>query len=576
MKSELPDSYGFLILIILGLWLQAVSAQVQSFVGGDKHALILKEGSVFVMGKNDFGQLGIGDPNIHVEYFREIDTSFSGLVDQVAAGALHSLAVDGNGVAWAWGNNAFGQLGDSTTEDRYVPTLIEFPDSIVIKEMAAGFDHSVALDANDAIWTWGNGNPTPQRIEGLPEIKRIAAGDMHILALDVNGIVWTWGDNRAGQLGDANRPDVNEPVFVDVNGFGPIDKIAAGSYHSLALDANGGVWAWGSNSDGQLGYTDSNESVATPKLVADLNDVDCNDIAAGANHCLALDSSSRIWAWGDNSSQQLGNTSLTPQAPSVIEAMASLAVVAISAGSHTSMAISDDANAVFWGFDLIDANTSDPCDAVFAAPELPPVRSPSEISDENLVNAIKSELGLVDDPNRGVESADWPRLTRLDASGLGIVDVNMLGAAFNLEVLMLSDNAITDINPLAGLSQLRVLDLNNNLIEEVSAVADMPNLMELWLQNNRITDIRPLSGLHNLVHLNLHGNQIKEITPLSGLTELYTLWLSDNLIETVRALGTLTKLHHLLLSNNMLNPDDEDDLATLQEIVSRSNGRLWD
>ncbi len=584
MKSELSRSCGVLITVVLGLWVPAVSAQVKSFVGGEGHALILKNGSVFAMGDNSSGQLGLGIEDTRVEYFQEIETGYDkknepfwgASVKYIAAGAWHSLAVDDNGGAWAWGNNAFGQLGVNAVGNHHSPILVDFPVSTVVEQMAGGLDHSVALDVAGVIWIWGKGNPTPQRLEGVPEITRIAAGDTYILALDVNGLVWTWGDITADRFGEINSPARYEPLPVDANGFGPIDKIAAGARHSLALDTRGRVWAWGSNSHGQLGDTSSTESVGTPQLIADLIDVNVIDIAAGANHCLALDSSSRVWAWGDYACNQLDKETTVPQTPSVVEALALYDVNAVSAGYSTPMVITKDGIAVYWGFDLIDACTAEPREASFTPCLL------DAVYDEALEAAIKAELGIEDDPNR-IALPDWLRLTSLDASGLGVKTVDMLDCARNLEVLILSNNNIEDISGLAKLTRLQVLDLNDNLIsdandnviEDISAVAGLLNLTELWLEGNDIEDLSPLSELSGLVHLNLKGNQIKDITPLGGLTELYTLWLTNNYIETVRPLTALTHLYHLLVDGNMLGPDDEYDLAVLQKIIIKTNGCLW-
>ena len=86
----------------------------------------------------------------------------------------------------------------------------------------------------------------------LSNIKAIAAGGGHSLALDNNGTVWAWGYNGYGQLGNGSS-GASHPVPVQVKNLNNIKAIAAGYNHLLALDNNGTVWAWGYNEYGQLG-----------------------------------------------------------------------------------------------------------------------------------------------------------------------------------------------------------------------------------------------------------------------------------------------------------------------------------
>jgi hypothetical protein len=90
---------------------------------------------------------------------------------------------------------------------------------------------------------------------------------------------------------------------VQVTGLSDITMIAAGYYHSLAIKGDGSVWAWGSNSYGQLGYgTITNRS--TPVQVTGLSNA--TSIAAGDYHSLAIKNDGTVWSWGDNKAAQLG------------------------------------------------------------------------------------------------------------------------------------------------------------------------------------------------------------------------------------------------------------------------------
>jgi len=101
----------------------------------------------------------------------------------------------------------------------------------------------------------------PGDVGFLDDINDFDAGWMHSLALDINGFVWAWGNNKVGQLGDNKESGNTSDTPIQVHGYNnigfldDITAVAAGrsGWHSLAVDANSLVWAWGKNHVGQLG-----------------------------------------------------------------------------------------------------------------------------------------------------------------------------------------------------------------------------------------------------------------------------------------------------------------------------------
>ena len=94
-------------------------------------------------------------------------------------------------------------------------------------------------------------------------ISQISAGGVHSLALDSEGQIYAWGYNYYGQLGNGDTTDSNTPVKVDASGVlagKTITQISAGDGHSLALDSEGQIYAWGANYYGQLGNGDTTSS----------------------------------------------------------------------------------------------------------------------------------------------------------------------------------------------------------------------------------------------------------------------------------------------------------------------------
>ena len=166
---------------------------------GDFHSLAIdQDGNTWAWGHNDYGQLGNGstsslrNPVPSSVLLNPKDTSTVLKAVQVSAGWAHSLAVDTDGNAWAWGQNNYGKLGNNTTSDQHSPVKVFASDQSTSK---AGPWLSTA---------------------------QISAGGNHSLAIGKDGNTSAWGFNRYGQLGngttsgnDANRVPV--PVTFDLS-----------------------------------------------------------------------------------------------------------------------------------------------------------------------------------------------------------------------------------------------------------------------------------------------------------------------------------------------------------------------
>jgi hypothetical protein len=134
-----------------------------------------------------------------------------------------------------------------------------------------------------------------------------AAGEVYSLALKTNGTLWAWGANTMAQLGTGNYDDVFAPVqigsdadWVTIAAGGDLDS---GGGHSLALKADGTLWAWGGNSKGELGTGNYDEKTKPEKIGSD---TDWKSVSAGWAHSLALKTDGTLWAWGYNEFGQLG------------------------------------------------------------------------------------------------------------------------------------------------------------------------------------------------------------------------------------------------------------------------------
>jgi alpha-tubulin suppressor-like RCC1 family protein len=327
-------------------------------------------GTLLAWGSNAYGQIGDGTNQDRLQ-----PTAVQTLQDvtEFSAGQYHMLALQSNGTVYAWGDNANGQLGfvgppmSSTT-----PGIVNFPFGTRIKQVAAGAQFSLAVDTAGNVWAWGDNaygqlgdntttpHAVPAQIAGIAGVDGVIAGESHVLALLDDGTVRAWGYNIRGQLGVGDATDRWVPTQVvdptDPTGFlTGIEALAAGAMHSLALKDGGAVLAWGFNGDGELGNNTVADSAVPVQVLGGLPQI--TSIACGSYHSLAVDASGYAWSWGYNAAGQLGNgTTVSTGAgvPTLVRDTTDASgyltnVVRIAGGYAHSVAIRSDSTARAWG-----------------------------------------------------------------------------------------------------------------------------------------------------------------------------------------------------------------------------------
>lgn len=183
--------------------------------------------------------------------------------------------------------------------------------------------------------------------------ESLSAGNYHNVVLRSDGTVWAWGNNSSGQLGDGTYNHSSVPVQVSTaTGMTNVVKVESGSNHCLALDSSGQVWAWGVNSAGQLGNISTTSSNLPVKVAAVSGSGYLNnatDISAGDVHSLAILSGGSAVAWGRNFNRQLGDGTNTSRDRPVAISTLSSGVLKISAGTAHSAAIVAGGEVKCWG-----------------------------------------------------------------------------------------------------------------------------------------------------------------------------------------------------------------------------------
>lgn len=284
----------------------------QVAAGGLQALVLLDNGEVHAWGLNDVGQLGVGDA---VSRTSPAKVTLPRPAIAVAAGRQFSLALLDDGRVFAWGVNDLGQLGNNTRDVSLVPVQVSVLTDVV--QIAAGNSHALALRADGSVWAWGanasgqlgDGSFKPSRVPvatGLTQIARIRAGGGVSIAISRRLGLYLWGENADGQLGlGAGAPgDVGVPTVLRRDTF----DAAAGERGTLALGSNGLLVASGANDSGSLGDggTTARNTFAAVSVVSQAIALDIG----GLSYAAAIAADGTTWTWGDNASEQLGNTNL--------------------------------------------------------------------------------------------------------------------------------------------------------------------------------------------------------------------------------------------------------------------------
>lgn len=225
------------------------------------------------------------------------------------------------------------------------------------------------------VLTWGDiagigdgygGATTPVPVCGsapcpkpLDNVIAVDGGGNHSVALGADGTVWAWGENGTGQLGDGTLTARSQPVRVV--GLGNVTAVAAGWYHTLALRSDGTVWAWGRGASGQLGNGTTAYSTVPVQVCAEGTGAGCTSfltgataIAAGGEHSLAVVTGGAVRAWGSNQWGQLGDGTTTNRLVPVPDSLTS-GVRSVAAGYVHSLAAMTDGTARAWGYNFYGA-----------------------------------------------------------------------------------------------------------------------------------------------------------------------------------------------------------------------------
>ena len=277
-----------------------VSASVGAY-----HAYAINEaGELFAWGDNREGQLGNGESGWGKEKTTPIKIMDG--VARIDAGIYYALALKTDGSLWVWGQNDAGQLGDGTTQNNPIPQKLM--DGVAYA--AADRNQSFAVKTDGSLWGWGwndfaqlgDGTYETRRtpVKLMDDVKYVYPGYYHTMGIKTDNSLWAWGSNWYGQIGDGTWQNLYAPKKI----MDDVARAESGYSSSAAIKTDGSLWMWGGNYNGQIGDDTFDTRYSPVQILDEALDVSLGDIDNG--HTLAIDGDGNLLSWGYNGWGELG------------------------------------------------------------------------------------------------------------------------------------------------------------------------------------------------------------------------------------------------------------------------------
>eukprot|EP01032_Pedospumella_encystans_P007924 gene7924-9443_t len=291
-----------LYIVVLRILFSTLGLQAQCFSnissGNYFNFGIKPNGTIWGWGSSVFGQMGNGS---EADFY--VPTQISNATDwqTIVSGPYNTFAIKTNGTMWASGDNLYGQLGTDS-------------DWVMIEATSARV--TIALKSNGTLWGWGlnasglvgpsnvGSRQYPTQLRPETDWATISAGNGHALALKTNGTLWGWGYGGFGQAGDTFPDAYFRDTPVQIGNESNWVYIGTGYSTSYAIKSDGTLWGWGRNDTGQVGDGTTTNRRQPVQVGAD---TDWIRVTGGWFHGMAQKANGAIYTWGANDFGQLGN-----------------------------------------------------------------------------------------------------------------------------------------------------------------------------------------------------------------------------------------------------------------------------
>ena len=277
----------------------------------------------------------------------------------VSAGDSHTCGVTTRHVAYCWGWQLDGRLGNNTPGSDYQTIPAPVAGGLAFASVSAGFRHTCGVSTDQVAYCWGrvsegelgNGStttfaPAPVRVSGDVAFSSISAGHDYTCAISASGAAYCWGLNDRGQLGDDTY--VNHATPVPVSSTLTFAAISAGrgdpGAHTCAITTPGTGSCWGQGLGGQLGRSDGAPNVPGPVA----GGLSLGSVTTGGEHTCAVDATGAGYCWGSNFVGQLGD-GVTYGTGTPTAVVGGLAFAVLTAGGSVTCGVTTAGAGYCWG-----------------------------------------------------------------------------------------------------------------------------------------------------------------------------------------------------------------------------------
>lgn len=275
----------------------------------------------FTWGLNALGRLG---DNTAIDKHTPVFVSGSIPFSFFATAGFGGIAIrQSNGTTWAWGNNASGEIGDNSATNRSSPVSVVGGHSFLL--VGGGSYNSIGVKSDGTAWCWGYGTggrngdnsttsrSSPVSVVGAHSFLKATINKFCATGLKFDGTVWAWGYNTSrGQVGDNTATNRSSPV--SIVGAHVFMDVLTGGQVSIGLKFDGSAWCWGGNANGNCGDNTTTDRSSPVSVVGGHL---FSKISVGYTSCFGIKSDGSTWAWGGNGNGQLGDNTATSRSSPV-------------------------------------------------------------------------------------------------------------------------------------------------------------------------------------------------------------------------------------------------------------------
>jgi len=352
----------------------------QMSVAGNYSCSIDSNGKVYCWGDNGQGYLG---NNSTTQSLVPVAVDTTGVlsgktVKSISSGSDHTCVIASDDLAYCWGYNWAGALGDNSTTRRLVPVAVNTAGVLngkTIKSLATGYGYTCAIASDDQEYCWGygsNGQLGNNSIAGsvVPvavvntgvlagkTIKSMSSNQYHTCAIASDNNAYCWGDGSNGEFGYGSTSNPSVPIAAFT--IGPmvgktVKSISVGMYHICVIASDDLSYCAGNNSNGAFGDNTTTNNV-TPTVVnrtGVLSGKTIKSIAAAERYTCTIASDNQAYCYGKNTNGQLGNNStsdsLVAVAVNTAGVMNGKTLTSIMTGYMFASATSSDNQVYYWG-----------------------------------------------------------------------------------------------------------------------------------------------------------------------------------------------------------------------------------